>query len=287
MDMASVIEIRKKVVSLLLGTVQLPGWAMLLLAIVMGVPDWNSRFEYWLQTARSTGSWIAMLAPVLAHPYFPGILGLVGVVYLVVVGWNGPSVVRHKWVPIAGWVAVAFCASALIVTGGFGLVELHIRREIAKGIAGIPRGEPGTRPDSQEPLRLADLKLQPDQIRMLMVQIPKIKALTTSVLFYTTTGNDAAADAFRQYQDVFARSGISVVQHFDVPGDPSEIGMMMEVEDIHDMPPAAEKIWESFDIAGIPVTPIKARRHGDGWCCTKYSAYQFAIFIGPPPIIGR
>jgi hypothetical protein len=125
-------NLRTRITSVLLGTVQLPGWAMLLLAIVIGIPDWKSRYEFWISTAQSTGQQIAMLAPLLSHPYFPGILAIAGIIYLVIVGYPGESSIRHKFIPIFGWLFLAVIMVSIITTAGFGAIEIYIRKEIAR-----------------------------------------------------------------------------------------------------------------------------------------------------------
>jgi hypothetical protein len=201
---------RRWLTSWLLGTVPLPGWAMLILAIVIGVPDRKSRYEFWLATAQSTGSRIAMFAPILGHPYFPGVLAFVGIIYLVIVGFPGEGVIRHKWLPFAAWATLAVCVSVMIVTAGFGWTEFYIRREIAKGNAGIPRNTPDeNNPNRQQvPLSTVGQNLQPDQIRILLAEFPRLRQLVKKILFTYPPDNNESYSIYTQYKDVLVRSGI-------------------------------------------------------------------------------
>jgi hypothetical protein len=61
---------RQRIKAVFTEPVKLPGWAAVLLVIVEVVPDWKSRFEFWLQMAKGMGGGIAMAATVIASPYF-------------------------------------------------------------------------------------------------------------------------------------------------------------------------------------------------------------------------
>jgi hypothetical protein len=111
--------------AVLLGTVPLPGWGLLLLAIVMGVPDWKSRYDFWLGVAESSAPWFGPIIPVLRYPYFPAVLAVVGIIYLALVGYPGPSIIRHRIVPLVAWVLFAFSATAVAGTAVAGYFEFR------------------------------------------------------------------------------------------------------------------------------------------------------------------
>jgi hypothetical protein len=93
-----------QIANVLLGQIKLPGWLFLLLAIIMAIPDWKSRYEFWLEVAKSSGGQLAMVANVLAWPYFSPALAIAGVLYLLLVGQPKKGVQRHPLIPIIGWV---------------------------------------------------------------------------------------------------------------------------------------------------------------------------------------
>lgn len=161
---------RTHAANVLLGQVKLPGWLFLFLAVVIGFPDWNSRHEFWLQVAKSSGGRLAMVAEALAWPYFSPTLAIVGVLYLLLVGQPKKSVQRHPLFPIIGWISVTICFAAIVVTAGFGAAEAYIRTEIAKGISGISRDTPDVPSPNQRPLLEINYELQPDQIRILLLE---------------------------------------------------------------------------------------------------------------------
>jgi hypothetical protein len=60
----------KIVTDLPLGQLKLPlpGWLLLILAIYIGVPDWNSRNQYWFSVAKSSGSIVSPAAAIVLWP---------------------------------------------------------------------------------------------------------------------------------------------------------------------------------------------------------------------------
>ena len=272
--------------SLLLGTVTLPGWAAIILAIIIDVPDWKSRYEFWLSVAQSTGGYISVLAHVLANPYFPGALAVAGVIYLVVVGAPGVSQLRHRWLPLAAWGAIALCASAIIVTAGYGVMEMHIRTEIAKGIAGVPRNtldeNNPTRP--QTPLTAnKDRNPTPEQSRILLQVFPKLRPENGRILFSHAPMDNEAYIVWTAYRDLLSKSGISSVIVDQLPRGTDEEGLMIEVRDTSKIPDSAQRTIEAFEIADIHLKPINAPDK----FFDNFGAGEFAIFIGPKPIRWR
>lgn len=242
-----------QIASLLLGTVQLPGWAMLVLAIIIGVPDWKSRYEFWLATAAGTGSKIAVLAPILAHPYLPGILAVAGVIYLVIVGAPGKSAIRHKWLPVVGWIAFTVCFSAIIATAGFGWIELYIRSEIAKGVAGMPRGAPdeNTPQRQQRPLTAISRNIQPDQARILKQEIPKLRQYFTEIGIVSMPNDIESYQLSIEYQIIFNRSGILTHRDLTYPKGPDDEGIIISYSNDDNAKLNAQKLKEAFEIANI------------------------------------
>lgn len=66
------------------------------------------------------------------------------------------SLGRHPVLPYVGWAIVAFVFVSMATTALYGAIELYIRSEIAKGIAGVPRGTSpaeNTKSHPQRPFR--------------------------------------------------------------------------------------------------------------------------------------
>jgi hypothetical protein len=134
---------RERITNALLGQFQVPGWLLLILAIIIGVPDWNARYEFWLGVAKSMGGPISVVASVLLWPYFPAALGLLGILFLLV-GWNQRyTAQRHPAVPIVGWICFALSIITIAVTAAYGWHEIALREAYDQGRAGVPRDSPG------------------------------------------------------------------------------------------------------------------------------------------------
>jgi hypothetical protein len=198
----------QRVTGALLGQFNVPGWLLIIIAIFIGVPDWNSRVEFWLSVAQSSGGHMSMAAKILLWPYFAPALAVIGIVYLVVVNRFESRLARHPILPIVAWTGVVICFVAITLTVGYGAVEIYIRQEIAKGITGIPCGAPDDRPN-QPPVYSSARQLTPDQIRILAVELSKIKDLVKSVQIYTAPGDNEAWSLYAQLNEVFQRSGIN------------------------------------------------------------------------------
>lgn len=197
-----------------------------------------------------------------------------------IVGFPGEGVIRHKWLPFAAWATLAVCVSVIIITAGFGWTEFYIRSEIAKGNAGIPRNTPNennpNRP--QVPLSTVAQNLQPDQIRILLAEFPKLRPFIKKILFTSPPNNNDSYVIFTQYQDVLVRSGIDATLHQQVPRGPEEEGIMLEVKDTNIIPESAEKFREALEVANIHPTIIEIPNS------MSSMNTDFIVFIGPAPI---
>ena len=138
--------------NILLGhiTLSLPGWLLIFIAILIGVPDFAHRFEFWFAVTKSSYPGIlAALASVLLWPYLSPTLAAIGLVYIVAVSFSlssaatTPRSSRLIVFPLIGWIAAAVCFVSVVATAGIGLIEVYIRKEIAKGL----RAFLGTRPN--------------------------------------------------------------------------------------------------------------------------------------------
>jgi hypothetical protein len=262
--------------AVLLGTVPLPGWGLLLLAIVMGIPDWKSRYDFWLSVAESSAPWFGPIIPVLRYPYFPAALAIAGIVYLILVGYPGPSVVRHRVVPLVAWVLLTLSATIVAGTAIAGYFEFRVREEADKLVLNIPRSSsPKENDASQRPLSFEQRDLQPNQIRILAKELPNLKT-SMPQLHIALAPNDAQArNLYSELQPIIYRSGMIPVMVDFPPRGPEDQGQIILVHDKNKVPDAASKLMQVLTIADIP---------------TQYSTAEAAIrdpdfifFIAPTP----
>jgi hypothetical protein len=111
--------------------VKLPGWLLVVITLVQVVPDWKSRFDFWLDVAKSTGGYLAVAATVIASPYFTPSLLAVGLGWIVFAGEAPVGVQRHHWLKHVGWAVSSFCVAVIVVTIGYGAIEFYIQKEVS------------------------------------------------------------------------------------------------------------------------------------------------------------
>jgi hypothetical protein len=240
--------------SALLGRVTLPGWLAIAMAVFLGIPAWNDAVNFWLETAKTSPLWLATAAPIVTSQYFAPALGLAGFIYLAIVGYEGTSIVRHRIVPIVGWVVLGVCVVSVVVTAGVGATEIYILTEIAKGVAGVPRDtSPATNNQTrpQRPLQSQSRFLQPDQVRILLEELPKLRQFASHMIIATAPNDNEAVDVARQYFPLFDRSGIRTSGATIYPNGPEDEGILIGVANINNPPEAAQKLREILSIADI------------------------------------
>lgn len=276
-------EAAYRVASLLLGTIVLPFWLLIALAVFLGVPAWSGAVFFWLNTAKTTSTFAATLAPIITYPYFPGILALIGLAYLIVVAFPGSNVVRHKIVPIVGWLAVFLCFVAVIATACIGYFELRVREEANKIALGIPRDTPDynspKRP--QTPLFGQDSNRYPtpDQTRILILQLSSLKG-SLKLFPISWTDGDYETNTLRlQYADILRRAGIPILNMAEEPSGPDDVGILFQVRDPNNISDSAQKVLEALAIANVFPTLKKLPP-----TVNLDQGSDFVLFIAPRPI---
>ena len=168
---------------LLLGQVKLPTWSFFVLAIIVGLPDWNSRFQFWLQAAKFSGGIPGALATALLWPYAAVVIAGLGLLSLAAFEVRDRKLAASAISVAFAWFSLVVCAIAIGSTAVYGYVQIYIKREIAAGMAGLPRNASSlTDPNRpQKPLYSASRILLPDQQRVLLDVLPKLKPLLNSV----------------------------------------------------------------------------------------------------------
>jgi hypothetical protein len=152
-----------------------------------------------------------------------------------------------------------------------------------QGRAGIPRVTPdnNTPNQPQRPLAVnADIyQLQPDQTRILLQEIPKLKPYV-KIVYFSKAPNDSGTpyQYWLRLLDIFTRSGVPARLLAEDPRGPEEEGLMIAVRDVTQIPLSAKKFLDAFEIANIRFRTIKMP---DGLATPDI---DFVAFIGPPPI---
>jgi hypothetical protein len=256
----------KKVVgwflSVLLGRVTIPAWIAIAMAIFLGVPARSEAVHFWLETAKTTPTWAAPAAAIIAAPYFPPGLALFG------------------FVPVTGWIVVGVCFVTIILMAGYGWLELALRTAYDEGAAGIARGTPSNNSTShpQRPLSTESRVLQPDQTRIILQELPDLRKFMSSILIaYTKDDNDTVIVA-EQYIHLFIDNGIDANRTERLPAGPEDNWLLIEVLDKNNPPLSAQKLREIFHIADIN-TELRQVKHE-----SELFGHDFVLFVAPAHI---
>ena len=95
------------------STAKLPGWALVALAVLNLIPDYKSRFEFWI-TLRPEAGWLAgILGSILGSAALTGALAVMGLLYILFVGKPEKYEVRFPILPVVGWVLTVTAGLAL------------------------------------------------------------------------------------------------------------------------------------------------------------------------------
>ena len=252
------------------------------MAIFLGVPAWSDAVRFWLETAKTTPSWAANVAPIITNQFFPAGLAIFGFVYLAIVGYEGSDIVRHKIVPVVGSIVVGICFLSILLAAGAGYFELRVREEGNKIALGIPRNTPDniSPQNPQKPLFSGNSghDLTPDQTRILILELSKLKGSLTTFPIAITTNDFETGNTQRVYADILRRAGIAVDEFSEIPSGPEDEGLIFQVQDPNNMPVIAHKVLEAFAIANIFPT-IRQYPANVG-----QRTNPFSLFIAPRPI---
>ena len=119
--------------------ITLPGWALLLVGAFNFIPDFKGRIEFWTATTKAMGGHLAMVAVIVASPYFAAGLIVAGISYLLFVGQPKQALQHPIWA-LLGLIVSIVSIAALVAVAGYGAFEIELRRlandraiEIVKG----------------------------------------------------------------------------------------------------------------------------------------------------------
>jgi hypothetical protein len=118
---------------------KLPAWAVIALLVLQQIPDWKSRYDFWLAAAKSLGGAPAMIASIIGSPYFGLIAGVMAGAYIVLIGEPKTKTQRHHWWPYIGWSIFGILLTVMVVAGIVGYVEIYIKQEVGSRDEAIQR----------------------------------------------------------------------------------------------------------------------------------------------------
>jgi hypothetical protein len=105
---------------------------VILLLVFKEIPDWKSRYDFWLSAAKSLGGIPGTVASIVASAYFAPIVGFVAAAYIILVGEPKKGVQRHHWWPYLGWSVFGLLLTIIVATGIVGYVEIYIKQQVSE-----------------------------------------------------------------------------------------------------------------------------------------------------------
>lgn len=110
---------------------KLPGWVLILAGVFSYVPDWKGRFDFWVAAAKEMEGHLAVLAPIVASPFFGAALIISGLAYVIFVDEEDRSITRHPFFIRAGWIASTGCLVLVLFVAGTGYFEIRVHEAAA------------------------------------------------------------------------------------------------------------------------------------------------------------
>lgn len=149
---------------------------------------------------------------------------------------------------------------------------------------GIPRNTPDFNnpksPQKQLYQNSNGYILSPDQIRILILELAKLKGSLTLFPVATTPDDPDAWRVRLQYADILRRADIDMLDLTQKPSGPNDEGIIFEAMDPSNMSINAQKVQEALAVANILPKLEKMPPN----LITSQPKEDFALFIAPRPI---
>jgi hypothetical protein len=270
----------KKASWILLGQFRIPGWLGLLFAIFWGVPTWQSKIDFWVNVAKSSGGLLGALADILTWPYLSATIAIVSFVYLGVVSLQArPDSPRNAILGSFAWISLTLVVLTSIIVAGYGAAEFYIRSEIEKGRAAIPRSSSPA--DSQKngtdrPMYGSPRALTQNQQRLLSEMAESLQNQLPKPLQITYLATDMEAFGYaQQFRTAFEHAAVQTSGPIEQPlGKPGLSGVIIEVDDVKS--PTGRALQQALELMDAHPQLISG--------LPRYGNYPVILFIGPRPV---
>jgi hypothetical protein len=263
-----------------------PGYAVAILGAAWHYLDVGGRLDLAWHVVEGMGGTPALIAQVLLWQWTGLVLVAAGLGYVVFVG-EPKQAVRHHWWRYVGWSIFSLVLVAMIAMGGYGWLELALRRAHDEGVAGIARGTPSDNTPShpQRPLESPSRVLQPDQIRILLEELPKFKQQYNNLPFFlaSTPNDNETWGVARQYSNLLIRSGLNPRDVQVAPRGPQDQGLLIITLGDKPTPQSAVKLREILALADIPAQIIRSNNRVD-FPYLNTNDVEFIFYVAPAPI---
>jgi len=239
--------------SLVFNLRKLPGWTLIVLGLGWKALDILGRIDVFLKVADSVGGTPALITSVLTSIWTSIVLVAMGTAYLIFVGEPQKGVQRQPWWPYVGYtIALIFFGFAATMVG-YGALELYIRKEIAKGVSGLPRDTPANpQNESGKPLYGAPRALTENQKRLLIAELAKVRSELPSISITYLDGDMEAFAYADEIRRCFSRSAVFVPPLRQAQmGEPDWNGLLLEVPDANQPSAKAKTLQQTLLLIDI------------------------------------
>jgi hypothetical protein len=258
---------------LLVTAPKIPAWLVIVLLILKEVPDWKSRYDFWIAAAKSLGGIPGMIASVIGSGYFTPLAAIAAAAYIVLIGEPKKGVQRHHWWPYIGWSVFGTLVTVMVVTGIIGYVEIYIKEEVGK------RDEIIQKQSVARPVFWHLTDFEKTSLGFALDQVPDEKRFQIQIRCLPDAGSRTFVEDFAKVL-IDHKWKISANCLFsDVR--PDLVGMYLGVakkysnKDIQDLPEHARVLAKIFDVAKLNVQ----------WGLDKDDSLgdEAVIIVGNPP----
>jgi hypothetical protein len=108
--------------------VKIPAWFLILWGLFQGIPDWDGRIHWWLETTQKAGGVMGAVAGIVGAPAFQALATGCALVWLIFVGEPEKHVRRDHRLRYVGWAIVVVFFLAVFLPTGYGAFELAVQQ---------------------------------------------------------------------------------------------------------------------------------------------------------------
>jgi hypothetical protein len=259
--------------------IKIPGALLLLWVVFREIPDMKSRFDFWLDAAKSMGGYSGIAASILLSPWFTIAVFAAAIAWLFFV--HEPKGVRHPVWHSIGWSVVGLFALLIFATAGYGGFEIEVRRLANARAIEIIKGNQSPGLNQGQDIHLSGGRgFSGKQTLILIQELAKLKGDIPNVYLSAPPG-DVEAENYRfQLTQFLSRTGISWNNISETPASPDDTGLMIAVRDPENIPNIAQKVREAFEVADIHVGVTKMPAPYDA-----VPQIDLLLFFGPRPLL--
>jgi hypothetical protein len=224
---------------------KLPAWVSIALGFFTRFAGHEERIRHLYDVTREMGGDPEIIVGIIESVWFSVILVAGGVLYLIFVGESDKSIRRHPAWPVVAWSILSIFILSVAFVPLYGALEIYIREQVIKRVAGVPSGTPSD-PDSsenQKPLFGSPRGLTPSQQRILYAGALNLKTQIPNLPLTYISSDNESYQYMTKFQEMLKVAGIQTPLSEELP-DGDQFGVMIAVPDVDKVSEGPEKLRE-------------------------------------------